>query len=212
MALNNVPLAGQTLGQTRDQINDNFSTIATAFVQDHVDYNVSGQGKHNKITFPLQSSVPTFLMNEIGLFDQNAAFTPVNPGLGAPTVSIPDIWMARGTANPFPITGFNYTSNVTGSTFWTFLPSGLKIIGGQNSTGAGQTASIVYGNTGSGGANNFPGFSNPFVGTVNVTRVNNSSTTTSFMVVTTYSYTGFSVRTSDPGTTNATFLWFAIGI
>ena len=60
MALINVPLAGQSLGITRDPVNNNFSTINSAFLVDHVEYNTAGQGKHNKVTFPVQGGAPAF--------------------------------------------------------------------------------------------------------------------------------------------------------
>jgi len=69
MALNNIPLAGQSLGTTRAPINQNFSVIDAAFQIDHVDYNIAGQGKHNKVTFPVQGSAPAFTVGDIGLFN-----------------------------------------------------------------------------------------------------------------------------------------------
>ena len=92
--MNNVPLTGQTLGVTRVPINNNFSVIGSTFEVDHVGYNLTDQGKHAKITMPSQGAVPSFSAGEIGLFNQNAAPTNIN-----------DIWLARGAAAPYPMTG-----------------------------------------------------------------------------------------------------------
>src|SRR5690242_15107106 len=76
MALNNVPLPGQNLLVTRNPINQNFSVLDTTFAVDHVTYNLSGGGKHNKVTFPVQNPAPTFTGGDLGLY----AF--LNPGTG----------------------------------------------------------------------------------------------------------------------------------
>ena len=67
MALNNVPLAGQTLGQTQAPINQNFAVIDTAFQVDHEDYNTTNQGMHNRVSFLTQSPVPTPIVGTVQL-------------------------------------------------------------------------------------------------------------------------------------------------
>ena len=55
MALNtNMPQASQSLAVTQPLILSNFGAINTAFAVDHINFNDPGQGKHNKITFPVQ--------------------------------------------------------------------------------------------------------------------------------------------------------------
>jgi hypothetical protein len=71
MPLNNVPNPGQNLLQTRDQINDNFSDIDTAFAVNHVDYNLSNQGKHNFVTMPIQAADPVTLANENAIYSKS---------------------------------------------------------------------------------------------------------------------------------------------
>jgi hypothetical protein len=200
--LNNVPVPGQSLGASRDLINANFITIDTAFSVDHVPYMNGGPatpGQHNQITFPNQTMVPTFSAGYIGLFNQNAAPT-----------SIPDIWMARGTATPYPITGYangSITSNQ--ANFWTYLPSGMIMIGGQNTT-SGGTITITFNNTSQGGLASFPGFTS-FVGYITAIRVDNSGASTTLMRVKSYNLTQIVFGLAN-GSNDSTFLWSALGI
>lgn len=55
MALNNVPVAGQSLNASRNLINTNFLTINTVLTVDHIEYNVPDEGKHKKSTYIQQN-------------------------------------------------------------------------------------------------------------------------------------------------------------
>ena len=75
MALNNVPLAGQTLGITRVPINQNFAVIDADFAVDHVAYNTTNEGKHNRVSFPIQNPVPVPQAGIVQLYSQVSAIT-----------------------------------------------------------------------------------------------------------------------------------------
>ena len=150
MALINVPLASQSLGQTNASIRGNFSVIGAAFIVDHVDYNTSGQGKHNQVTFPVQGAQPTFLTGEEGLY--------VHKQLVAGTVDIP--FTASKMSN------YAFASCNSG---WSYLPSGLLIKWG--SIAANSPAISVNTTTISGG----PAFQQVF--TVMVTSVDTGTAT-----------------------------------
>lgn len=47
----NIPQSGQSLGQTRDAIRNNFSNYNTVVSVDHVAPNAAGQGEHQQVTF-----------------------------------------------------------------------------------------------------------------------------------------------------------------
>lgn len=53
-----LPNTGQSLGFTRDLIKTNFTIIQTAFNVDHVNYDATGEGKHNKVSLVKQASDP----------------------------------------------------------------------------------------------------------------------------------------------------------
>ena len=135
MALNNVPLAGQSLGVTRNPINQNFNTINAAFLVDHVEYATGGQGKHNKVTFPVQAPAPAFLPGEEGLYNflypttaKNELF--VHKQNQAGTVDIP--FTASAMSNVLQANCVNG---------WTYLPSGLLVKWGKVAR-AGQNQNI----------------------------------------------------------------------
>jgi hypothetical protein len=121
MALNNVPLAGQTLTSSRSPINANFVTISTAFAIDHVDYNTSGQGKHNKITFPSQSSAPSFSNPEIGLYNKL-------PAAPFPLTTRNELFIRRADGGETPITAAGVDGGgFLASSGYYYLPSGFLI-------------------------------------------------------------------------------------
>jgi len=64
----NIPATGQTLGQTRDPIRNNFTNYFDVMSVNHVAPNASGQGKHNFVEMPVQGSNPSTLSGEGGLF------------------------------------------------------------------------------------------------------------------------------------------------
>jgi len=116
MALNDVPLAGQTLNVSRVPINQNFSVIDTTFAVDHVAYNVSGQGQHNKISFPTQNPVPAPQAGICQLYSQVSAIT-----------AQPELVFTRqaGSTAPASVQISEFTSAGWGNPGWTRLPSGI---------------------------------------------------------------------------------------
>jgi|SRR6185437_9481755 len=118
MALNNVPLAGQTLGQTRVPINQNFATIDTAFQVDHEDYNTTNQGRHNKVSFLTQNPVPTPAAGILQLYSQLSTIT-----------NQPELVFAHqaGSTAPLGAQIVEFTSAGWGTPGWSRLPSGILI-------------------------------------------------------------------------------------
>ena len=118
MALNNVPLAGQTLGQTQAPINQNFSVIDTAFQVDHEDYNTTNQGMHNRVSFLAQSPVPTPLSGIVQLYSQVSSIT-----------SQPELVFAHqlGSTAPTAAQIVEFTSAGWANPGWTRLPSGILL-------------------------------------------------------------------------------------
>lgn len=114
MSLINVPLAGQSLGDTRVPINQNFATIGVAFIQDHVDYNAAGQGKHNQVTFPLQAADPVITGTDFAIYSKNNA------------LNVPQLYINYGGVGPYA-----WTDSLTNTNGWTRLPSGIVLKWGQ---------------------------------------------------------------------------------
>lgn len=201
--LNNVPVPGQTLGSSRDLINANFVDINTAFSVNHVQINdgSGNQGKHRVVEFPQLSSTPSFLVNEIGLFNQNYTGT-----------SRSELWLTRGLGTPVPISAYVVPNTQVNG--WTYLASGALLIWGRSTTSAG-TKMITYNNAPSGGQATFPTFAVAAV--PQVTRYNSSGTPDQFDVyIESYGPLNFIVRSFNRSSLaaggNISFTWFAVGI
>lgn len=127
--LNNVPLPGQSLVATRDLINQNWTTIDTAFQVDHVEYTSANpvQGKHNKVSFPLQSAVPGVVATEAMLYNHLDTFSSLN-----------QLFVRRPNGgSDIPMTAAALT--IPG---WSYLPSGLILQWGQSTITSNITTPI----------------------------------------------------------------------
>lgn len=92
MALNDVPLSGQTLNDTRNPIRNNFLTINSTFLVNHKEYNTADAGKHTFVTLLDQTgNVLPFVGNEGAVY--NFLF---------PQTGTREIWFRM------PTTGINY--------------------------------------------------------------------------------------------------------
>ena len=108
MALNVVPVAGQTLNASQPLIAANFANIDTGFAIEHVAFNLGGQGKHKTATFPAAAAPGAVAATEVGLY-------AATYGTG------PELYINK-TGSQIPFT--YYKQNAKG---YTILPSGLYI-------------------------------------------------------------------------------------
>ena len=203
--LNQVPQASQNLQQTQDPILTNFSTIDSVFGIDHQIYGTTGAGKHNKVTFPLQGSAPSFLSTEIGLYN----FTD-------PVTSQNELFIKLVNFSAFPMTAFDFqaTGPFSGGSGWMYLPTKFKQIWGVASIISGGTLTITFSSNPDGGIATFPGFlgdgSGNFLGYFNLTRMNASPPTTNYPVLSAITLTTMTVTSSDGN--NLTFMWNVTGL
>lgn len=110
----NIPATGQSLGQTRDPIRDNFTNYNNLVSQDHIPPNnpspySAGQGKHNQVTTPVYVANPV-----TGLPPTTVANEPKFYAFQDST-ALGVIQYSRGPSNaiPTPITNIQSTSPVT---------------------------------------------------------------------------------------------------
>lgn len=124
MALNNMPLAGQTLATTRDPIAANFNEINNAFTVDHFTYNSAAfiEGKHNKVTFPESAADPATLVNEVALYSKQSAFT-----------ASAELFIRKESSGSV----YEFTSCLAASPGWSRLPSGILLKWGNDISVAG---------------------------------------------------------------------------
>ena len=141
MALNYVPLSGQTLGVTRVPINQNFSVIDTAFAVDHVDYNVSGQGQHNKVSFPVQNPAPAPQAGVLQLYSQLSTIT-----------NQPELVFTHQTGSTAPVAAriVEFTSAGWANPGWCRLPSGILMKWGTINTTTYNTLETIPFSVGAG--------------------------------------------------------------
>lgn len=124
----NIPVTGDSLGNTRDRIRTNFQVISSTFDQNHIKPGDGGQGKHKFIQMAEvanSAAAPTTLANEAGFY----ARVGTNP-------EETNLWF-RGENNGFQyqLTSAVSTGTLRFGTFtlpvpnnaggWTFLPGGL---------------------------------------------------------------------------------------
>lgn len=123
MALNNVPLTGQSLGVTKVPVNQNFSTIDTTYSVDHVTFNnATNVGFHNKVTLVQQSVAPAISLPNTGFWSQLNS-----------TTNQPETWVAAVVAaglKSYPLTASILSTVAAPAAFssgWTYLPSGILL-------------------------------------------------------------------------------------
>lgn len=133
MALIVVPNPGQTLNSSRPDINNNFQVISDDFSIDHVAYNTTGEGKHNKTTFPVQAMAPSPIdAGDDVLYNLLNATTTKN-----------ELYIHKQTnagTSDIPLTAsiLSQSTPIAGASGWTMLPSGI-IMRWENFSGNGLT-------------------------------------------------------------------------
>lgn len=121
MAYNaNIPQPSDPLYISQGDLLNNFQAIQTLIDVNHVDFSQgANQGKHFFIEFPVQSTPPTTVANEVGLYCQNSSLT-----------SQPELVYERqeGSTVPSPVlTNIEFTSAGWANPGWTRLPSGILL-------------------------------------------------------------------------------------
>ena len=201
MALNNVPLSGQSLGVTRVPINQNFSVIDSAFLVDHVDYNTVGQGKHKKVSMPVQNPVPAPQAGEVQLYSQTSAIT-----------NQPELVFTHqlGSTAPLAARIVEFTSAGWNNPGWCRLPSGI-MMKWRSGIGFGGNASVTVNvNTNVPGS---PAFSSLF--TVLITTIDTNASYNNVIGISNITFPNFTASTfggfSNPGA-SVSIAYLAIGM
>jgi hypothetical protein len=123
MALNPVPQAAQSLGQTQNDILVNFSTIDTGFSVDHIAFNAPNQGFHQQVTLVPQAT-PMVVAPNLLFYSNNDAATAQN-----------EIYIQRPVVGlTIPVTTVPMTEgSVTNGIGYSYLPSGVIVQWGNQS-------------------------------------------------------------------------------
>jgi hypothetical protein len=124
MTYTSLPNSGQSLGQTRAAIKNNFDEIKASFDINHIDFDLAGNGKHLLIQMPTPQTSPVTAASEIALY-------PKLDGALAPQL----FFRPQNNANEIQMTHtvpatVNNANGAGSLTRYTFLPGDLVFIVG----------------------------------------------------------------------------------
>lgn len=133
----NIPITGQSLGETRDQFRENFQDINTAFSANHNDLTVDTSGKHKFLQMPEQVSAPSTAVNEGGVYTKEG-----------PEGTTELYFRAENNGSEYQITNVSIGSsaNLGANPGYTFFPGGIIMQYGSFVPGA-STGSTNFANT-----------------------------------------------------------------
>lgn len=197
MALNNVPVTGQSLGASRDLINQNFSVIDTAFTVNHVPYNdgSGNQGFHKFINIP--AGTPTGVTNngtaQVALYSNTGSIS-----------GVPELFFQRN--NLGANSGYSISECTANSPGWTRLPSGILLKWQTNISFSGSSSKNVNFSSNPG-----PAFTNLF--TVLITPLS-SVNFDHVLAISSVALSNFTVSVQNGSSAPSTtlFAYLAIGI
>lgn len=190
MAYNNaIPQATDRIKDSQLDILNNFIEIDNLISVDHATFNTGDDGKHNKLTIPQLATPAAPIGNDLQIYNAVVAGTS-------------QLHFRRSAGAAIPFT----QSNTSGTSGWTYLPSGIKMVWGRGTIASGSsTVDVNFAVAG------FPGFTTANIGVV-LTRVHNATSQNATQLESVLSNTQFRARrsTSNTGSANE-FSWFAIG-
>jgi hypothetical protein len=204
----NIPFSGESLGQSRPQVQGNFNLIQQTISQDHAAIAATGQGKHNQSTYPSQGAgygmskiSPATLTNENAIYSATDAFSNVqlfaqkanqSANAGGIQLTRTDTGAAIGANN-----------NTNG---YTFLPGGLIMQWGLGTYLAGQADLTITYATPMQNNINFPNYYFGVIATLVGTGFGN------IIVDSTVSLLGFIAHREVGSSTNSqSFYWISLG-
>ena len=133
-----LPNSGQSLGQTRQAIHDNFQLIQSTFDANHIDFDATGPGKHKFLQMPVQALDPTTLANEGGFYVKTLGGAAQLVFRGENNGSVYQITSAASGVDP-KIASFGGIGDG-----WTFLPGNLIMNYGNLSINSTAVRSVTF--------------------------------------------------------------------
>lgn len=137
----NIPQSGQSLGQTRDNVRNNFANYNTVMSVNHVAPNNAGQGKHNFCEFPTQgvnpNGAPATSAGEVAVYCKTIG-------------GVPELFMQKenqlANAADIQLSKTSY-GVLAASNGYTFLPGGI-ILQWANFPAAGNNTVLKWADAG----------------------------------------------------------------
>ena len=143
MAYNNaIPQSTDSGRDSQPAILANFQAIKQLIDVNHDTFGAANEGKHNQVSLPSQGAAPAFLATETGFYNKVYATTTKNESY------IHNQTLAATSEIPFSASVLSTTAPAAGMNWWTYLPSGLLMMGVSYSTVGGvETHNIPVGPT-----------------------------------------------------------------
>lgn len=121
----NIPQTGQTLGQTRAAVNNNFANYFNTIAVNHIAPNNAGAGKHNLSEYVVQAQSPATAASEVATYSRSISGTPeLCLQKQNQLAAAADVQMSRLD-----------TGVLAAQNGYSFLPGGVIIQWGQYATG-----------------------------------------------------------------------------
>lgn len=126
----NIPQASNRLSDSQADLLGNFQAIKQLIDVNHGTFGSASEGKHTKVTYPVQSPQPTFSAGDLG------TYSFLNPTTGKNELYVHKIQNATTADVPLTASSLSTATPAQGSGGWTFLPSGMYwVTGSANGTG-----------------------------------------------------------------------------
>lgn len=125
----NIPFVGQSLGNSRTQVLNNFASLRTQTAANHADVNDANAGKHTFIQYVVQGSDPSTAANEV------ARYTKLVSGVAREFLRLPSNGSVFQVSGPAPVVGANG---------YTFLPGGLLMQWGTRAGSSSSSNAVVF--------------------------------------------------------------------
>lgn len=125
----NIPQVGQSLGNSRSQVLNNFAVLRSSFAANHADVNDLNSGKHTFIQYVVQGSDPSTAANEI------ARYTKLVSSVAREFLRLPSNGAVFQVSGPAPSVGTNG---------YTYLPGGLLMQWGTRAGSSSATNPVTF--------------------------------------------------------------------
>lgn len=183
----NVPISGQSLGNSRPIINNNFQSIQSTFDENHVDFNLSNAGAHTHVDMLAQSTDPNPATGLISQYSKQVG-------------GVTEWFMQRENSGAvFQMSNGTPVASANGQTF---LAGGVVMKYGNVSISLSATSTVVT-------------FTTPFTSVVYSLQVmvtGGFSPPIWKVADGDYSLSGFTVRYSEPYVSTGHVFWMVIGV
>lgn len=115
----NIPQPTDKMKDSQNDILGNFQAIKTGFDINHYAFDSSNEGKHMYVSLPEQSAGPTTAANEVAIYSKESTLT-----------TVAELFVRKESSGD----EIEFTSSLQAADGWSYLPSGILIKWGDETT------------------------------------------------------------------------------